>query len=276
MNFRQRLRAWERSSVAMVFVLLVGCSTTSSTSSGPISDAGARPTTAVPDSADMKRRADVRMELATGYFRRGQLDIALEEVKRALDADPTLGAAYSLRGLIYATQGEEALAEESFRRALQINARDTDTMQNFGWYLCQRKRYPEADALFGQALAAPQNRDVPRTLLAQGVCLSSAGQLAEAERALARAYELDPANPSIVTNLADVLYRRGEYERARFYIRRINSVPSAASAQTLWLAARIESKLGNQTGAQELGRQLRNRFGESREAAAFERGQFNE
>ena len=149
-------------------------------------------------------------------------------------------------------------------------------MQNFGWYLCQRKRYTEADALFGQALATPQNRDIPRTLLAQGVCLSSAGQLGEAERALARAYELDPANPSIVANLADVLYRRGEYERARFYVRRINSVPSAASAQTLWLAARIESKLGNQTGAQELGRQLRNRFGESREAAAFERGQFNE
>jgi type IV pilus assembly protein PilF len=257
-------------------VLLGGCSTTVSTTSGPISDTGGRPATTAPDGADTKRRADVRMELATGYFRRGQLDVALDEVKRALAADPTLGAAYSLQGLIYATQGEEALAEESFRRALQINARDTDAMQNFGWYLCQRKRYAEADALFAQALATPQNRDVPRTLLAQGVCLTSAGQLAEAERALTRAYELDPANPSIVINLADVLYRRGEYERARFYIRRINSVASAASAQTLWLAARIESKLGNQTGVQELGRQLRSRFGESREAAAFERGQFNE
>ena len=118
MNVRQPVRTWARVCVAMAFVLLGGCSTTSSTSSGPINDAGSRPTTGAPDSADMKRRADVRMELATGYFRRGQLDIALEEVKRALVADPTLGGAYNLRGLIYATQGEEALAEESFRRAL--------------------------------------------------------------------------------------------------------------------------------------------------------------
>ncbi len=276
MSCRRARSAGAGVAAGLALVLLGGCSTTVSTTSGPISDGGGRAATGAPDEADTKRRSDVRMELATGYFRRGQLDVALEEVKRALAADPNLGAAYNLRGLIYATQGEEVLAEENFRRALQINARDTDAMQNFGWYLCQRKRYAEADALFGQALATPQNRDVPRTLLAQGVCHTAAGQLAEAERALARAYELDPANPSIVVNLADVLYRRGEYERARFYIRRINSVPSAASAPTLWLAARIESKLGNQTGVQELGRQLRNRFGGSREAAAFERGRFDE
>jgi type IV pilus assembly protein PilF len=264
-----------RIAVGFAFALVGGCSTTVSTTSGPINDTGAQGTRA-PDDLDIKRRTDVRMELATGYFRRGQLDVALEEVKRALDADPNLGPAYNLRGLIYATLGEEARAEESFRRALQINTRDTDSMQNFGWYLCQRKRYTEADALFAQALDTPQNRDVPRTLLARGVCLVSGGQLAQAEQSLQRAYELDPASPSIVMNLADVLYRRGEYERARFFVRRINSVPSAASAQTLWLAARIEHKLGNQTGARELGRQLRSRFGESREAAAFDRGQFND
>ena len=62
----------------------------------------------------------------------------------------------------------------------------------------------------------------------------------------------------------------------RVYVRRINGQPALVSAQSLWLAARIENRLGNQTGAQELGRQLRARFGSSREAMAFERGQFNE
>ena len=46
-------------------------------------------------------------------------------------------------------------------------------------------------------------------------------------------------------NLSEVLYRRGDYERARFYIRRVNAIPSVSNAQTLWLAARIENKLGN-------------------------------
>ena len=71
----------------------------------------------------------------------------------------------------------------------------------------------------------PQYRDAPRTLLAQGVCQARAGQLAEAEATLTRAYELDPANPVTAINLAEVLYRRGEYERARFYMRRVNAMP---------------------------------------------------
>ncbi len=69
----------------------------------------------------------------------------------------------------------------------------------------------------------PQYRGAARTLLAQGVCQAHAGQLADAEASLARSYELDPTSPFTATNLAEVLYRRGDYERARFYIRRVNA-----------------------------------------------------
>ena len=77
-------------------------------------------------------------------------------------------------------------------------------------------------------------------------------------------------------NLSEVLYRRGEFERARFYIRRVNSVAEVAGSQTLWLGARIEHKLGNFSEAQTLGNQLRTRFPDSRESSAFERGLFDE
>ena len=228
------------------------------------------------DESDAGKRARLRMELASGYFGRGQMSTALDQVKLALQADPTLGEAYNLRGLIYANLGDDTLAEESFRRALQLNPRDADSMQNFGYYLCQKKRYPEASALFDQALAVPQYRDQARTLLSKGVCEAFAGKLPESEATLLRAYQLDPANPSISVNLSEVLYRRGDYERARFYIRRVNAVPQFTGAQTLWLAARVEHRLGNVSGAQELGDQLRHRFPESREAGSFERGQFDE
>ena len=101
-------------------------------------------------------------------------------------------------------------------------------MQNFGYYLCQKKRYPEANAMFDQALAVPRYRESRRTLLTKGVCHAFAGQLAESEASLVRAYAIDPANPSISVNLSEVLYRRGDYERARFYIRRVNAVPTLA------------------------------------------------
>jgi type IV pilus assembly protein PilF len=50
-----------------------------------------------------------------------------------------------------------------------------------------------------------------------------------------------------------VLLRRGELERARFYVRRINASPAQVSAQSLWLAARIERRLGNVGVLQDLG-----------------------
>ncbi|MBX3606337.1 MAG: type IV pilus biogenesis/stability protein PilW [Piscinibacter sp.] len=263
---------------SIALALLAGCSTTSvSTTSVPTTEPPRSSTTpAEAAAADAARRARVRLELATAYFSRGQMNVALDEVKLALAADPNLVAAHNLRGLIYANLGEPGPAEESFRRALALNPNDFDAMQNFGWFLCQQKRYPDADAQFEQALAVPQNREPSRTLLAQGVCRAFAGQLEPAERSLQRSYEIDPNNPSTSVNLAELLLRRGEPERARFYIRRVISQPPLVSAQTLWLAARIEHKLGNLTGARELGNQLHSRFADSREAAAFDKGQFDE
>ena len=228
------------------------------------------------DETDRSKRARVRMELATGYYGRGQMTTALDEVKLALIADPTSSAAYNLRGLIYVNLGDDKLAEESFRRALQLNSRDADAMQNYGYFLCQKKRYPEANAMFDQALAEPRYRDSARTLLTKGVCQAFAGQLPASEASLSRSYELDPNNPSTSVNLSEVLYRLGDYERARFYIRRVNAVPTLVGAQTLWLAARIEQHLGNRSGAQDFGDQLRKKFPDSREAASFERGSFDE
>lgn len=273
---RTRCGRWFAAGAVSMLLLCGGCVTTvnEQVAAAPPTDTTDRATAS--DQSDASRRASVRMELAAAYFGRGQMTTALDQVKLALAANPNMGEAYNLRGLIYANLSEDRLAEESFRRALQLNPRDADAMQNFGYYLCQKQRYAEANAYFEQALAVPVYRDAPRTLLTQGVCQARAGQLLQAEGTLVRAYEMDPANPSTAANLSDVLYRRGEFERARFYVRRVNAVPAVANAQTLWLAARIENRLGNNRGVQEFGEQLRGRFPDSREAAAFSRGTFDE
>lgn len=226
------------------------------------------------DPQELERRAQVRLQLAEAYFGQGQYDTALEEVRRSLAANPAFGPAYNLRALILAAQGDEGQAEESFRRALQINARDVDAMHNYGWFLCMRQRYPDAMAQFDQVLAI--QRGAARTLTARGVCQARAGQWPEAEASLMRAYELDPSNPVTALNLSDVLVRRGELTRARFYIARVNAVPDNANPQTLWLAARIEHKLGNAVGARDFGERIRARFPQAAELLLFDRGRFDE
>jgi type IV pilus assembly protein PilF len=260
----------------LVAAWLGGCATVGTPGPDGAPIGGLRDRVTASDETPDARRARVRFELASAYFGRGQLTTALDEVKLAIAADPTLAPAYNLRGLIYSSLGDDVLAEDSFRRALQINARDGDVMHNYGWHLCRERRFPDAQAMFERALALPQYRDMVRTLLAQGVCQARAGQYPEAERTLSRAFELDAGNPATAVNLAEVLFRRGEFERARSYMQRVNAVPQNVSAETLWLAARIENRIGNRAALGDIGTQLVNRFPQSPEARAFQRGRFDE
>jgi type IV pilus assembly protein PilF len=256
-------------------VLLLLCSLAACVSS-PQPQADGRETRVSSEPADPERRARVRLELAGLYFGRGQNTTALDEIKLALAARPDMPEAFSLRGLVFAAMGDASRADESFQRALQLAPADANTMHNYAWFQCQQGRHAEADLQFSKALAQPQYRDGVRTLMAQGVCQARAGRWPEAERTLSRSYELDPSNPVTAYNLAEVLLRRGELERARFYVRRINSVPEQATAQSLWLAARVERRIGNIDAMQDLGRQLRDRFAQSSEALLYERGRFDD
>ena len=228
------------------------------------------------DQTTAEKRARVRLELASAYFSRGQPSTALDEIKLALAAKGDLPEAFNLRGLVYGSMGESVLAEQSFQRALQLNPRDGDTLHNYAWFLCQQRRFDAAEPQFTAALNAPQYTEVPRTLLAQGLCLARAGRWQDAERSLGRSFELDPGNPVVAYNLSDVLLHRGELQRARFYVARLNGQPELVSAQSLWLAARIERRIGNVQGVQDFGRKLQERFPESNEAQLYERGRFDE
>lgn len=228
------------------------------------------------DLTENDRRAKLRLELASAYFGRGQLTTALDEVKQAIVARPDLSEAHNLRGLIYASMGQLPLAEESFLRAIQLNPNDADALNNYGWFLCEQRRYGDAGKQFARAIAVPQYRDVARTLMAQGVCEARSGQLDAAEQSLSKAYELDPGNATAAFNLAEVLYRRGDLERARFYVRRVNAQPASTNAQSLWLAMRIENKLGNRIGVNGLGVQLREKYPGSPQALQFDRGRFDD
>lgn len=227
------------------------------------------------DEPEVRKRARIRLELAVGYFNQGQTTVALDEVKQSLVIDPTFGDAYNLRGLIYMRLSDPRMAEDSFRRAMALNARDANTLHNYGWLQCQQGRYPEAIQLFTQALADPSYGDRAKTLMAQGLCQARAGQIAEAERSLFRSYELDAANPITGYNLAMLLFQRGDLVRAQFYIRVLNN-SELANSESLWLGIKVERRLENREAMMQLADQLRKRFPQSKELSSYDRGAFDE
>lgn len=259
-------------SASWVALLMAGCAVPSEGNAG----AGARgePVTES-DESDGRRRARIRLELAANYFQQGQTNVALDELKQSLAADPTYADAHNLRGLVYMRLNDNALAEDSFRRAIALNPRDGDVLHNHGWLLCQQAKYSESSAMFSRALALPGYGGQAKTHMTQGICQVRAGQLAEAEGSLTRSYELDAGNPLTGYHLASVLHQRGDFRRSQFYIRRLNN-SSLANAETLWLGVKVERALGDREAMVQLAGQLTRRFGDSREAAAYDKGAFNE
>ena len=183
--------------------------------------------------------------------------------------------AYDLRGLIYMRLDEPALAEDSFRRAIALAPRDPNTLHNYGWLLCQQKRYADADAAVRRGARRAELPRSAKTLMTQGICQLQAGQRIEAERSLVQAYEIDTGNAVIGYNLAALLAQREDFARAQFFIRRVNNSPSA-NAETLWLGIKVERELGNREAQSQLVGQLQRRFPQSREAIAYERGNFDD
>ena len=227
------------------------------------------------DEPENRRRARIRLELASGYFGEGKPEIALDELKQVVAIDPTLPDAYNLRGLVYMRLGDNRQAEDSFRRAIDLNPRDANVHHNYGWLQCQTTRYAEAQRSFDVALSNPLYPGRSKTLMAQGLCQARGGQLADAERSLARSYELDAGNPITGYNLARLLYQRGEFERSQFYIRRLNNT-ELANAESLWLGIKVEQRMNDTAAMSQLSDQLRKRFPQSRERASLDRRAFNE
>lgn len=263
--------AWALGVLAVVSVLQ-GCATTASTAAGADANAGL---VTPSDEPETRRRARIRLELASNYFENGQTAVALDEVKQALTADPSYADAFNLRGLIYMRLGDFPQADDSFRRAMALRANDPNLEHNYGWMLCQQQKYAEADQNFVRALGNPTYTARAKTLMARGLCQSSAGQFAQAEDSLLKAYELDAGNPVVAYHLASLLFRRNELNRAQFYIRRLNN-SQYANSESLWLGIKVERAVGDTVAMRQLADQLRKRFPDSRELGAYERGAFNE
>src|SRR5258708_8443437 len=84
----------------------------------------------------------------------------------------------------------------------------------------------------------------------------------------------EPDEPISLLNLGQIRYRQGSLDEARKLVSQHNKLV-APSAESLWLALRIERKLGERVAEQSYANQLRPRFPRSPEYQAPQRGRFD-
>jgi type IV pilus assembly protein PilF len=260
----------------MCAVVVTGCTTTTvKSSSGEVVTKGPDRVVARAAEADARTRARARADLAAGYYRTGQLAIALEEARRATTIDPTYAEAYGLLGLIYMDMNERRDAEDNFQRALKLEPASSELANNYGWFLCQTGRERDSVEFFERALRDPLYGTPARAAHNAGWCLAKVKDHAGAERYLRRSFEMDASSASTKYQLARTYLALGQIDRATFYYNLLaRSVDS--SAETLWLGLRIARATGDLRTETRLANELRERFPRSPEVSALMRGDFDE
>lgn len=220
-----------------------------------------------------QKRAAAHTELGSAYYGAGQYDIALQELKAALAADPDYVPALNQVALVYLALGQTKEAQTNLERALRYEPNNPSVNNNYGMLLCQQGNEKEAMRYFNNALADPLYKTPELAYVNAGVCARMKGDDAQAEQYLTKALAMMPDQPQALYNLAEVAYRKGNLEKARGLITRQLQV-SIPSADSLWLAARIESRLGDQTALSSYGAQLNRRFPTAPQTRAFNEGHF--
>ena len=229
------------------------------------------------DQTPTEKRAQIRLELAVGYFQDRKFEVALDEVKQAIAANPDYADAYGVRALIYTAMGQTQLADENFKHALRLAPRNPDLANNYGLFLCDAGARPqEALGYFDSALKNPVYASPSKAMVNAGNCALKIKNIDAAERYLLDALRYDPDQPAVSAGLARVYFERRDYPRAGFFINRLTETAKldTLSADVLWLAIRVKRMLGDRSLEASLAAQLRKRYPGSPEYAALESGAF--
>ena len=244
-----------------VGLLLAGCAGSGISSA----ERAVEPASQAALSSATTQRARAHTELGTAYFQSGNMAVALEEVRIAISADRSYAPAYNLGGLIHMYLRENPVAEENFREGLRLAPGDPEISNNYGWFLCQTGREAEGIAQFVSAVKNPLYATPELSLTNAGICAMQVGDLAAAEDYLIKAQRLGRNNGLALLQLGHLNFRLKRYLDARDYLAKLHG-QNEPTAESLWLAVRIERATGDRKAEANFISQLRRRFPDSKEA----------
>ncbi len=244
--------------IALVAVAAGGCVTTGDNPEDNTGDLGK-------SERERTGAGDIYVKLAVAYLRSGKLDVALQQAKKAVQADPGNGDALNVLALIYEQLGETRLAGRYFARAVKAEPHNSYARNAYGAFLCKQERYQEAIPQFEAALKNPLYPTPEIALANAGICYNKAGDVSRAETYLRAALRKNPRLVVALLEMAKVSLAKGDYLSARGYLQRFDAL-ATHTPESLWLGVQIERELGDKHALASYALQLRNKFPESPEA----------
>jgi type IV pilus assembly protein PilF len=246
--------SWQTLSWMLLSLILLGGCATNTNNSGN-SD--------IYNETAVTARARAHTDLGAAYLQQGKYEIALSEFNEATQIDPNYALAYSGLGLVYAALGEDAKADANYKKSIELQPKSSESHNNYGSFLCSRKRYDESIKHFLEAVKNPLYSTPHLAYANAGICSARKNDIKNAEIYLNKALQLEPLTHSAATQLAEIQFKRGDAATAQKTLQ--NALVASPSAETLWLGVKIARALGDKDGVSSYALQLRQQYPSSEE-----------
>lgn len=253
-----RARCARRGTMAMlVWLLVAGCTTSTTTTSRTMTTANAG------ESGQTERSRQEALgnyvQLGLGYIGRGNRDLARRSLLRALEIDGKSPAAHNGMALLYQLEHDPERAEQHFQTALRHDRGFTQARNNYGVFLASQERYQDAYEQFQIAADDVHYGLRPQVFLSLGLVADQLGKSDLAREAWERAIALQPDLDTAYLELAEYHFQAENYPQAKRYLAAYGRMADP-SARSLWLSVRVEAAFGNTNGVASKGLALSKLF----------------
>lgn len=211
-------------------------------------------------------KANARLGLA--YMERGEYDVAVTKLKKAIDINPDLAEAHHYLAEAYQHLGNVELAGKEFRRAISLGGSNPALQNNYGIFLCRQGHYRQALRHFARAYDDDSYTRQDESYENAGVCALRIPDAAKAERFFRHALKIDPRRTESLYQMALLEYDSGQYLKARAFLQRLFDL-GRYSPGSLMLGIKVERKLGNRQAVDGYTARLKKQFPKSNETRSL-------
>lgn len=205
------------------------------------------------------KNADIYINLAVAYLQENRLDVALQEGKKAVAADPNSTNAHYVLALIYQRLGKLDLAENHFKRALAIDRQNFNVLNAYGSFLCQKHQFAESYQHFDAAARNPLNQQKEIAFVNAGICAFSDKNPDKAEDYLRQALSVNPRFVPAILQMIELNLEKKDFKTAQDYLQRYETL-GPQTPNTLLAGGRIAHELGDKKALKKYSDLMRKQF----------------